>query len=191
MRTYIRETFNPALTGAALRAHMAGLEAALIEPKEVVGPLESLGGLNVVLKGMLSNGLEFVFKPLDGENQSTLDETRPVWRLQLGDVAFAAREVAGYAVDRCMEHYARVLPTLQVEIDGRRGIIAPFVEGTWPGEYSSDNMTAEFANRPGDISLMKEPMRSGGRRLAVFDNNVGNIDRHGGNFLSLRDTVGT
>jgi len=76
------------------------------------------------------------------------------------------REVAAYLVDKELGHYARVPPTI-VRDDG----IATFIVG---GAKSLDDASQW---------LLSNEDAEGYRRIALFDQIIGNLDRHPRNFL--------
>jgi hypothetical protein len=99
-------------------------------------------------------------------------------RVQMGRVHQGKRERAAYLVDRFLGHLARVAPATENGLAGRAGTLALFVpEGTPAANTAAGKKATLESLRPEDY-----------RRIALFDHIIGNLDRHGGNWLV--DTAG-
>lgn len=81
------------------------------------------------------------------------------------------REIAAYLVDKHLGHYARVPPSVL----SSKGEISTFIV---------DKAKARCDSVPW---LLEHPETDGYRRLAIFDNIIGNLDRHSGNFLTTKE----
>ncbi len=81
------------------------------------------------------------------------------------------REIAGYLVDKRLGHYARVPPTIENSIDGEKGITT-FIVGD--AKSLDDASGWLIGNKDTDAY----------RRMAIFDQVIGNLDRHNRNFLT-------
>jgi hypothetical protein len=147
------------------------LEAALLDPEATVLKKTHLGGgINSTYIVHLSNGARAVFKPTAGEDQSKL-------RKQCEEDHQGKREQAAYIVDKAMGHLGRVPPTVRrtiVDQDGKaeEGALLYFIPNA---------KTAKISTGRRDIS--GDPKNPGYHRMAVLDNVIGNLDRHGGNWM--------
>lgn len=83
-----------------------------------------------------------------------------------------SREVAAYLVDKRLGHFARVPPSVSREFEGEKGVATLIVDQAVPGK--ADDATGW---------LMARPQVEGYRKVAIFDNIIGNLDRHQDNYL--------
>lgn len=146
------------------------MEALLADPSATIARKSALGGgINTTSRVRLSNGGEGVWKPSAGEDMSKL-------RDNLEEDHQARREASTYIVDKYMNHFAGVPPTIYRELDGEKGAIIAFVRKSKPAASCSHKVTSailEYRTRP----------TTAYERLAVLDNVIGNLDRHAGNWM--------
>ncbi len=145
------------------------------------------------LEAQVANGVEVGKKRLGGgKNGSFLVElsTGPctVWkprayelgdkqRAQLGPRSDQAlRDVAAYKVDGFLGHLAHVPPAVASGLDGREGALSLFVPGCVDGR--------DLGEKPVVLGALSEQDY---RNVALFDHVIGNLDRHGGNWLIDRE----
>lgn len=105
-----------------------------------------------------------VFKPASGENKARLDG------FQLPRMY--TRERAAYVIDYYM-HLGIVPPTIIREIDGEMGSMQLYIPHT---NAQSPNVSRELHDKQ-DFS------GSSWKKIAMFDNLIGNRDRNNGNYL--------
>jgi hypothetical protein len=161
MEATLEAAFHPGVGHATRVEAMQKLEAAIRDPDATVVREEWIGGkhINGVYKVWLSNGVVGIWKPFGRERRQEIRISIPI-REQ------TAREAAAYAVDKALEHLAGAPPTVVRTLDGKRGALSVFVPD------------AE------KVKTVGEPTEARYRALAIFDNVVGNLDRHLGNLLS-------
>lgn len=161
-------------TGVRAPEPMAALEAALSDPAvTVVHRTVIKGGVNAVELVQLSNGLNAIWKPSSGESSKDLRElVEPMFQ--------ARRERAAYLVDKHMGHPAGAPPTAYRALAGRIGCLQLYVPGKSAAELGLEKL-GKYGER---VSVLNEHVTAEARRpLALFDQVIGNLDRHGGNFL--------
>jgi hypothetical protein len=145
---------------AGSRPALDALEAALRDPHATIVSRQQLGGdhINGAFLVTLSNGMKAVWKP-------TADEDMRQLRDHLEVDHQGRREAAAYVVDKALGHLAGVPPTVFRTMGGETGALMAFV---------SDASTAldKFLEYDDDY-----------RAIAIFDDVVGNVDRHEGNLL--------
>jgi hypothetical protein len=147
------------LKGPGSAKTMDLLEAALADPSAKIVDKKNLGGgVNGTFIVTLSNGVKAVWKPSANEDMSKL-------RNQLEEDHQARREAAAYLIDKAMGHIAGAPPTVQRKLGGEDGALMAFV-----GDAMTANQRAVPAGKDND-------------QLALFDNVIGNTDRHTGNLL--------
>jgi hypothetical protein len=151
------------LRGARAARHMDVLEAALSDPDARIVTRTALGGgVNKTYIVTLSNGARCVWKPSSEEDKTAL-------RTRLERDHQARREAGAYLVDKAMGHYAGVPPTIVRSLSGQSGALMAYVSRASTAEGRPISVDAEYG------------------MVAVFDNVVGNTDRHEGNLLLTRD----
>jgi len=141
-------------------------EEKLSDPKAVIEKRFRLGGgVNATYVVTLSNGLVGIWKPEPRENRLPM-------RRQVPGGGNGRREAAAYEVDKMMGHTARIPPAVYREFNGVKGGLQLLVPDVSPGEdFGAEYEFLENADNP----VYK--------RLAVFDHTIGNLDRHGRNWL--------
>ncbi len=143
------------------------LEQALLDPEATVVEKRYFGGgINGTYLVTLSNGARGIFKPTQRENQELL-------RNNLEPDHQGKREQAAYIVDKYLGHMGRVPPTVNATIEGEQGAFMYFVPGTVLGHKSGEHYDRIFSSTE----------ETSYHRLSVFDNVVGNLDRHTGNWM--------
>jgi len=161
-------------TGVRASEEMAALEAALSDPAvTIVHRTVIKGGVNAVELVQLSNGLNAIWKPSSGESSKGLRElVEPMFQ--------ARRERAAYLIDKHMGHHAGAPPTAYRALDGRVGCLQLYVPGKSATELGLEKL-GKYRER---ISILNEHVTAEAKRpIALFDQVIGNLDRHGGNFL--------
>lgn len=161
-------------TGRRSAEQMAVLEAGLSDPSvKVLHRTVLTGGINAVELVQLSNGLNAIWKPTGGESSKELRELlEPMFQ--------ARRERAAYLVDKHMGNHAGAPPTAYRALDGRVGCLQLYVPGKTAAELGLEKV-GKYGDRE---STLKDHVSEDARRpLALFDQVIGNLDRHGGNFL--------
>lgn len=163
-------------TGVRSREHMATLEAALADPDvQVLSRTCTSQTGNGVEFLELSNGLRVVFKPRSAERlQSGRGLIEPGTQI--------ARERAAYLVDKYMGHHAGAPPTVRRCIEGRLGSVQLFVPARSASELGMEKQDS-YGERV--TTLDRHIAAAALRPVALFDQVIGNLDRHGGNFLLL------
>jgi hypothetical protein len=150
------------LRGPGAAKAMDVMEAGLSDPKAKVVTKRALGGgVNGTFIVTLSNGLKAVWKPSARENMTQL-------RTQLEEDHQARREAGAYLVDKALGHFAGAAPAVYRTLDGETGALIAYVNG------------ASNAADAGPVDAEYET-------LAIFDDVVGNTDRHEGNLLKTSD----
>lgn len=161
-------------TGLRAPEQMAALEAALNDPAvTIVHRTVITGGINAVELVQLSNGLNAIWKPSSGESSKDLRELmEPMFQ--------ARRERAAYLIDKHMGHHAGAPPTAYRALDGRVGCLQLYVPGKSASELGLEKL-GKYGER---VSVLNEHVTAEAKRpIALFDQVIGNLDRHGGNFL--------
>lgn len=149
--------------------HARALEAQLKHGQEV-GKKRLGGGRNGSFLVELSTGPCGVWKP-------RAYELKEKSRTQLPkDANQALRDVAAYQVDAFLGHMVRVPPAVASGLEGREGALSLFVPGCADGR--------DLGEKPVVLGALSEQDY---RRLALFDHVIGNLDRHGGNWLVDRE----
>jgi hypothetical protein len=151
------------LSDAEFSAQMQVLEQQLQSGYEV-GKRPLGGGGNGSYLVELDTGPTVVWKP-------RARQKKEVSRQQVGRVDEGKREAAAYQVDRFLGHLARV-PCAVAGLKGREGTLCVYVTEGIMARDLGDKQVALDRLRPEDL-----------RRLALFDHIIGNLDRHGGNWL--------
>lgn len=150
-----------------LKPTYQALETALADPEATMAQKRFFGGgVNGTYLVTLSNGARGIFKPTAAENQSKL-------RANLEEDHQGKREQAAYIVDKHLGHMGRVPPTVRRSFDGQEGAFIYFVPGTTIAASATEHWERIFSNT-------EEPNY---HRLSVFDNVIGNLDRHTGNWM--------
>lgn len=155
----------------------AKLEASLLDPNATVVSKKHLGGgINSTYIVTLSNGAKAVFKPTAGEDQRKL-------RNQCEEDHQGKREQAAYIVDKALGHIGRVPPTVRrtlIDENGKEeeGALLYFIPEAKTASVSYQEKAAILKNSPDNSSY---------HRMAVLDNVIGNLDRHGGNWMVTKD----
>jgi uncharacterized protein DUF4332/phosphoinositide 3-/4-kinase-like protein len=143
------------------------LEAALSDPEVTIKKSKNLGGgINKTEFVTLSNGLSAVWKPDEGASGAKIHRNIP-----LGGEA--DRDVSAYVVDKRLGHLAGVPPTIKREFEGKSGILTLFLGGAETAGRATDARNAVIFGQGRDTS----------KPLAILDNVIGNLDRHGGNWM--------
>lgn len=144
---------------------MQACERLLEDPAATVVAKRQLCGSNGVFVVTLSNGVTGIWKP---DAMETRDRVRP----QVPPGRQSERERAAYLVDRRLGHLARVPPCVQRKLEGKPGVLTLLVPET------------RSARKWPDRQALLASLPSADRRaVALFDHVVGNLDRHGGNWL--------
>jgi hypothetical protein len=81
-------------------------------------------------------------------------------------------EAAAYLVDRALGHLARVPPASLSGLSGREGTLCLYLPQTTPAKDLGERDLLYSLLKPEDT-----------RRITLFDHVIGNLDRHGGNWL--------
>ncbi len=144
------------------RANFEALETMLrTSPLPSEGAQQSTSGSRSAKIRTADDGLRFLWKGA---------ESGDVLRRHVPGGSENRREVAAYLVDKRLGHYARVPPTVEREIDGETGVATLMVDKAWVNDDAAG-------------WLKKQPEQDAYRRVAIFDNVIGNLDRHNRNFL--------
>jgi len=154
---------------------MAILEKAAADPDATVVSEKTLtGGSNKTKVVTLSNGFKGVWKSVKGED---LDLTRnSVERDHQG-----RRETAAYIIDKELGHLAGVPPSVFRKLKPTQGKIAAFFR-LHADEEEGALMTFVSA-KLGKFVPNEQLNVKNLQRCAIFDEILGNLDRHSGNFL--------
>ncbi|MGE0494880.1 MAG: hypothetical protein AB7S38_37060 [Vulcanimicrobiota bacterium] len=156
------EARQPDTTPARRQALFAELQANL-----ETGPAKTSSAvsksMNEVSLVTLENGATALDKPSAGANPKQV-------RKNILPARAHHREQAAYVVDRWLGHLVGVPPSVPTP-DGLRTLYIP------------DGQPA--LNDPATGWIVSHPERSDYRNLAIFDNVIGNLDRHRRNYLVL------
>jgi phosphoinositide 3-/4-kinase-like protein len=138
--------------------HCDALEHKLRDPNATeIGKRKLRAGSNSNYLVTLSNGVTALWTPKAGEKEPP--------RPNIPKGTQAGREEAAYLVDRRLGHWARVPPAVSSGLEGRPGSLKLLVSQPLEKEH---NQAFSGQDR---------------RRMAIFDNVIGNLDRHSENFL--------
>jgi len=118
------------------------------------------GGVNESNRVVLSNGEQGIHKPGSGEQG---------WLANISGGPMAMREVAAYRVDRELG-FGTVPTTVQRTSNGKDGSFQRWVDNANPGRY----YMSRGAIKPNATQL---------KRMKALDHVIGNLDRHGNNWL--------
>lgn len=144
-------------------SHCQRLEKALEQGSEA-GKKVLGGGGNSSYLVELDTGPAAVWKPAARQKKGKHRDHLPEGNEGL-------REAAAYRVDKWLGHLARVPVASSTGLAGREGTLSLLVPGT-PARDLGDREELLARLRPDDY-----------RRIALFDYVIGNLDRHGGNWL--------
>lgn len=154
-----------ALDDKDFAAQCKALESALERGTEV-GKKKLGGGGNRSYLVELDTGPVAVWKPKAGQKPGkSRNQLHP--NQNEGKV-----EAAAYLVDRALGHLARVPPASSSGLEGREGTLCLYLPQTTPAK--------DLGERDMLYSLLKPEDT---RRITLFDHVIGNLDRHGGNWL--------
>lgn len=138
------------------------LETALRDPDAKVTKEARLkGGLNSATMLKLDNGATGVWKRSYGENRTKM-------RDNLEENHQGPRELAAYVVDKAMGHLGGVPPAVKRSFEGSDGTLLYMMPDTKVAVHSHKTLSSKSV---------------GYRRIAILDNVIGNLDRHGGNWM--------
>lgn len=152
------------ISDSEFSSKMEVAEQQLRDPEATIVARRRLQGSNHVELVTLSNGATAVWKPERFRSKTIFRENIPSG--QIGQ-----REEAAYLVDKGLGHLARVPPSIYRDMDGLKGSLTLFVPGTRSmTTIDSDERADEMS--PEDY-----------RRVAIYDHTIGNVDRHGQNWL--------
>lgn len=173
-------TTAPVRNGAFDEYQRTGTLRLYDSPEEIAmatGSIESVeingGGVTESFCVYTDPGGKTYAKPIEGLDTTELRDSIPVGEEQ-------EREVAGYLVSKALGDIVPVAPAVL-----RQGI--PGVQGSTPGTYDDFTTTEEsrwVLNAPAKGTPEWNALSSQERaaRLAMFDNVIGNTDRHGNNY---------
>ena len=151
------------VSDADFAAHCQRLEQAMEHGNEA-GKKVLGGGGNSSYLVELDTGPAAVWKPAARQKKGK-------HRDHLREGNEGLREAAAYQVDKLLGHLARVPVASATGLAGREGTLSLLVPGT-PARELGDRQELLGRLRPDDY-----------RRIALFDYVIGNLDRHGGNWL--------
>lgn len=154
-----------ALSDKEFALRCKALESAL-EAGTEVGKKQLGGGGNRSYLVEMDTGPVAVWKPEAGQKPGKSRNQLP-HRQNEGKV-----EAAAYLVDRALGHLARVPPASPSGLDGRQGTLCIYLPQTTPAKELGERDLLYSLLRPEDT-----------RRITLFDHIIGNLDRHGGNWL--------
>lgn len=140
------------------------LEKSLEAPANL-GTSDALRGTRKATVQRTNRGVAFLWKGTEPANKL---------RRKVPEGTENKREMAAYLVDKQLGHFAQVPPTVAKNVDGEDGIATLIV-----GEAKSLDDATNW--------LLKKSDKEGYRRLAIFDQIIGNLDRHPRNFLTTEE----
>lgn len=142
------------------------MERALVEPDLASGRTHAqVGGMNRADLWTGTDGLTMVTKAYSGQKPGQ-------FRKNIESLGQYGRERASYIVDRWLGHLAGVPPT----VSAPEGLRTLYVPGGTPG-----------LEDPANGWILTHTQEPEYRQLAIFDNVIGNLDRHRKNYLVMED----